>query len=532
MSAAVSTSAARRSSTPPPSGDRWGRVLRSEWTKFRTVRGWMIGLLSALALCATFTFLVANGSHEGGCFGPPSASGPNSPGSDCYTGHPFVPTGPSGEAVADSYQFVDRPLTGNGTLTARVTSLTGLISTNPRNEAPSLANTRPGLAAWAKAGLMITPSTRQGSPYAAVMTTPGHGIRFQHDYTHDEPGQPGSVSASGPRWLRLTRFGDTVTGYDSLGGGRWTEVGSTRLAALPATVDVGLFVTSPVTYDGAPSQATAILDHVTLNGHPGVSGWGSHPIGNDPRNYYPTLGAGSYQRVGDLFRLTGSGDIAAAVALAGGDTASTCLLLGLSVALIALIVVAAMFITGEYRRGLIRTTFTATPHRRHVLAAKALVIGTITFAIGALGAAVGVPLGNHLLASNGNYVFPASTLTIGRIILGSGALVALTAVAVLALGTILRRSAGAVTAGIIVFIVPYLIGSMSGDGAGTWLFRFTPAAGFSVLGILPRSATVSYPYTFANGYYPVSPLAGLAVLCLYTAGALGVAALLVTRRDA
>ncbi len=263
-------------STPPhpttrPRRDGFGPTLRSEWTKFRTVRGWLIGLIVAVALSVAFTFLVTNGSHEGGCTGPPPpGAGPNSPGSNCHPGHPFVPIGPDGEAVADSYQFVEQPLTGNGAVTARVTSLTGLISTNPANEAPSLADTRPGLPAWAKAGILLTPSTTQGSAYAAVMATGSHGIRWQYNYTHDSPGAPGTISATSPRWLRLTRNGDTLTGYDSTNGTTWTRIGTTHLTGLPATVAVGLFVTSPVSFQdlstGTPTRATATFDHVTLTG--------------------------------------------------------------------------------------------------------------------------------------------------------------------------------------------------------------------------------------------------------------------------
>ena len=44
-----------------------------------------------------------------------------------------------------------------------------------------------------------------------------------------------------------------------------------------------------------------------------------------------------------------------------------------------MIVIAAMFITAEYRRGLIRTTLAASPRRGRVLAAKAVVIGAVTF---------------------------------------------------------------------------------------------------------------------------------------------------------
>jgi hypothetical protein len=83
-----------------------------------------------------------------------------------------------------------------------------------------------------------------------------------------------------------------------------------------------------------------------------------------------------------------------------------------------------------------------------------------------------------------------------------------------------------------VFVLPYVIGSSLSGGAETWLFRLTPAAAFSVLGTPPRSALVDYPYTFANGYYPLSPWAGLLVLAAYTALCLCAARFLLARRDA
>jgi ABC-type transport system involved in multi-copper enzyme maturation permease subunit len=532
------TSTAPPHPTSQPELGSFRSVLWAEWTKFRTVRGWVLGLVVAAVLCVAFTFVVANGSHEGGCTGPPPpGSGPNSPGSNCYTGHPFVPTGPNGEAVADSYQFVEQPFTGNGTITAQVTSLTGVIWTGPANEAPSLAHTRPRLAAWAKAGILLTPTTEQGSPYAAVMATGSHGIRFQYNYTHDQPGLPGAITNSSARWLRLTRTGDMITSYDSTNGTTWTQIGTTGLAGLPDTVTVGMFVTSPVSFEGSSSgaatQATATFAHVTLNGHAVSNDWQSHSIGTGPQHYYPTLAAGRTHHSGTSVVLSGSGDIALAVnPLAGGGSASSSLWFGLIVALILIIVVATMFITGEYRRGLIRTTFTATPQRGRVLAAKAVVIGAIAFVTGALAAAVAVPLGEHILSINGNYVFPTTALTELRIIAGSGALVAVTAVAVLALGTIVRTGASAVTAGIVVFVFPYIVSTFSPGGLGTWLFRLTPAAGFSILGVLPRSALVDSPYTMGNGYYPLDPLAGLLVLCAYAAVALVIATSVLRRRDA
>jgi ABC-type transport system involved in multi-copper enzyme maturation permease subunit len=527
-------------STRPPAGApaapshghgraMFGPAARAEWVKFRTVRSWLIGLVLAGLLCVVFTFVVANGNHQSFCTGT----------GVCATGHPFVPTGPGGGAVADSYQYDARSLTGDGTLTARISSLTGLIYTGPTNRAPTLAHTEPGVAAWTKAGILLTPSTRQGSAYAAVVATGSHGIRFQYDYTHDRLGLTGTITSASPRWLRLTRTGDTITASDSTDATSWHKIGTTRLPGLSATVNLGLFVTSPVTYQngtgGVPTRASASFDHLTFTGK-ASSAWKAQGVGMGPQNYYPTLGAGNAQHSVTGVTIAGSGDIAPAVAtIAGGNTSSDTLLFGIVVALIVLIVIATGFITAEYHRGLIRTTLAATPQRGSVLAAKALVIAAVAFAVGAIATAVALPLGHHVLNTNGNYTFPTATATQIRVIVGTGLLLALTAVGVLALGTILRRAAGAVTAGIIVFVLPSLLGRGvlgPGSSGASWLYQATPAAAFSVFGALPRSSLVDYPFTLANGYYPLSPWAGLAILAVYSAVALTLAAYLLRRRDA
>ncbi len=519
----------------PSRGGELRAALRAEWTKFRTVRGWMIGVVFAALMVVLFTFLQAHGKNEGFCTTPNQSS--------CVAGHPYVPTGPSGEAVADTYEFVAKRLTGDGTITARLTSLAGRVWAGPANEAPSLADTRPGLASWAKAGLLVSPSTKQGSSYAAVMATGGHGIRFQYDYTDDQAGLPGSISSTAPRWLRLTRTGDTIIGYDSGDGTTWHPVGRAQLAGLPATVYVGLFATSPLTSAGLATQDTASFDHIATGplanseGSSAPGSWLGASIGTGPKDFYTTLGKGGYRQERDSILVTGSGDIAPAVASAGGDTASDSLLFGLVVALIVLIVIATMFITSEYRRGLIRTTFAATPDRGRVLAAKAVVIGGAGFVLGAVASAVAIPLAEHVMSTNGDYIFPVTALAVVRVIVGSGLLVALTALAVLGIGTILRRSAGAILLAVVVFVLPTftgpgIIGPTSSGGAATWLYRITPAAGFSMLGLLPRSGLVSYPYTMANGYYPLPPWAGLVVLAAYAAAALCAARVVLRRRDA
>lgn len=500
-------------------------ALAAEWTKFRTVRGWLTGLVVAVGLLVGFSYLQAHGKHTGYCTSP----------SRCVNGHPYVPDGPGGEAVADAYELRSRPLTGDGTITARLVSLTGRVWAGPSNEAPSLADTRTGLAPWSKAGLMITPSTTQGSAYAAVMATGGHGVRFQYDYTHDSAGLPGPLAVGAARWLRLTRRGDSITAYDSRDGASWTRIGGAALAGLPRAVSVGLFATSPQTFAGQSTEATGRFDHVSLDGAAGA--WRATSVGVGPRDFYPTLGSGGVRRAGAAILVTGSGDIAPAVAGAGPDTASDSLLFGLVVAVIVLIVVATMFATSEYRRGLIRTTFAATPRRGRVLVAKAAVIAVAGFSVGAIAAAVAVPLALGVMRANGNYIYPAGPFAVARVIAGTGLLVALSAVAVLGAAIVLRRSPVAILAGVVVFVLPAftgpgVLGPQSAGGAATWLYTVTPAAGFSMLGLLPRSALVSYPYTMSNGYYPLPAWAGLLVLCAYAAAALGGAAVVLRRRDA
>jgi ABC-type transport system involved in multi-copper enzyme maturation permease subunit len=507
--------------TRAPASNSWRSVLWAEWIKLRTVRGWIIALVLGAAAMFAFCYLVANGPTTG------------------TTGLPtVVPTGPGGEGVADTYEFVHHTLTGNGTITAQITSLTGVTSTTQTNLQGSLSSSRPGLAAWAKAGLLVTPSTRQGSAYAAVMATGSHGIRFQYDYTRDTAGPHGAVTKATPRWVRLVRSGDTITGYTSADGYRWTEVGSTRLPGLPTAVQVGMFVTSPAAFRSSaasPTLATATFGHITVNGSPAdASSWPGQGIGTAKTSFYPTLTAGSYQQVGNSFVVSGSGDIAPAVVegLAGTHTASSSLSFGLIVGLLMVIVVASMFVTNEYRRGLIRTTFTAIPARGRDLAAKGLVIGALAFVLSAVVMAVAVPLGQHLLRSHGNYVFHASTFTQTRIVVGASALIGIAAIIVTALSAIVRRPAAAISAGIGVFLLPFIVASAAGGGIADWLLRLTPAAGMSMLQALAQYHQVSYAYTLTNGYYPLSPLAGFAVLGGYALLALTAATVLLNRRDA
>ena len=108
--------------------------------------------------------------------------------------------------------------------------------------------------------------------------------------------------------------------------------------------------------------------------------------------------------------MTGQGDIAPIPAGHGGqaDPAVTVsdYLIGTFAGLIALVVVAALFVTAEYRRGLIRLTFAATPARGRVLAAKSVVVAVVGFIVGLLGAGVAVLAGEAITRARGYYAFP------------------------------------------------------------------------------------------------------------------------------
>src|SRR5260370_9299350 len=137
---------------------------------------------------------------------------------------------------------------------------------------------------------MIKQNSRPGSAYAAMVVTGSNGVRMQYNYTRDTAGLPGNVSAAHPRWLRLTRSGDTVTGYDCADGAHWTWVGHARLSGLAARVQVGMVATSPnyvVTQNSfggssdqvGPSQATGVFDHVSLAAATAGGTWTGTAIG-------------------------------------------------------------------------------------------------------------------------------------------------------------------------------------------------------------------------------------------------------------
>lgn len=504
--------------------DGFPHVVHAEWTKFRSVRGWLV----AMAAVAVVTVGIGQLNHS-------SCGTDVTPGGGSTRGC-SAPTGPGGQAVTDTFYYVHQPMAAQGTVTARVTSLTG-----------SDGGGQAGLSPWSKTGILIKANTRPGSAYAAVMVTAGHGVRMQYNFTGDIPGPAGPVSTAAPRWLRLARSGDTLTGYWSADGRQWNQVGRVRLSGLPEVVQAGLFTAAPGTSvsgtrslggstgSGVIGLASARFDQVSLQAARPSVGWTGEQIGAQP----PTGQAGlGFTQANGLITVTGTGDIAPEVPdiTGAGGTGGVPIertLLGAFVGLLVVIVVAAMFMTAEYRRGLIRITLTASPRRGRVLAAKAVVTGAVTFLAGLAGAGLALPLGERLMRANGNYVLPVSTLTEVRVVVGSAGLLAVAAVLALALGTLLKSSAAAVTAVVTTMALPYLLATLVlPAGVADWLLRLTPAAGFAIQQSIPRYPQVAASYTPVSGYFPLAPWAGFAVLCGYATLALALAAVRLRGRDA
>ena len=146
-------------------------MIRAEWVKFRSVRGWVIAVVVAAVAIVGFGL---GGGDQGTCYGNSCAQ----------------LTGPGGEAVSDSFYFVHQALMGNGSLTVRVTSLASAVPV-PHG------GTQRAVVPWAKAGIILTASLAGGSAYAAIMVTGSHGIRMQDDYTGDVAARPSTWTGCG-----------------------------------------------------------------------------------------------------------------------------------------------------------------------------------------------------------------------------------------------------------------------------------------------------------------------------------------------
>nr|WP_279616307.1 ABC transporter permease subunit [Streptomyces atriruber] len=126
---------------------------------------------------------------------------------------------------------------------------------------------------------------------------------------------------------------------------------------------------------------------------------------------------------------------------------------GLMLGQICLITLGVLVTSSEYGTGMIRTTFTASPQRSRVLTAKILIFFVVAFVVSA-----GSILLVGLAASAANSGPEAGDLPWAGTVFKGGLYVSLLGVLALAVGSILRHSAGAITAMLGVVLLPAILG--------------------------------------------------------------------------
>ena len=195
---------------------------------------------------------------------------------------------------------------------------------------------------------------------------------------------------------------------------------------------------------------------------------------------------------------------------------------GFFLAQLAIGVPGVVVITSEYATGSIRSTFAAAPQRVSVLAAKAAVFGAVAAATGIASAFAAFFTGQALLAGKG------IGTTIGgpgalRSVIGAGLYLTVLGLLALGLGTLIRRTAGAIAAVVgLIVILPVLVQGLPSSWQAA-ITRYLPsAAGQAVIG---RTK-------FTPPGHLLSPWAGFALFCAYTAAVLTAAALTLNRTDA
>ena len=164
-------------------------------------------------------------------------------GSASYANNVFTLNG-SGQGVfssADELNFMWQPLSGDGSIVARVVSLTG-------NSSPA-------------AGVMIRETLNSGATSAFTAYRASTVYFVDRTSTGASSSYQTATSGALPYWVALSRVGNTFTSYTSIDGVNWVQVGTTDTISMAQNVYVGLAVSS----DDNTSLSTAVFDNVSLN---------------------------------------------------------------------------------------------------------------------------------------------------------------------------------------------------------------------------------------------------------------------------
>lgn len=192
---------------------------------------------------------------------------------------------------------------------------------------------------------------------------------------------------------------------------------------------------------------------------------------------------------------------------------------GWHLAQLAVAILGVMTITGEYHTGMIRSSLVAAPKRLPVLWAKLLVFCAVTLVLMLIAAFIGF-LGGQAIFTQHHVNVALSAPHALRSVIGAALYTTATGAMCIALGTIVRRTAGGIALFVgVFFVLPGLIEILPSTTADA-IHPYLPSnAGAGV------AQALSDPNMF-------SPWGGFALFCGYTVAVIAIAAVLLLRRDA
>ena len=192
---------------------------------------------------------------------------------------------------------------------------------------------------------------------------------------------------------------------------------------------------------------------------------------------------------------------------------------GLGLGQLAICVLGAIVITSEYTSGTIRASLLAVPNRIPMLTAKALVFAAIDFVVSAITVFAVFFITTAILRSHVSITLSQPGVT--RAVIGAILYLTVLGLFALAIGGLIRHTAGAIAIVIAtVIVVPPLVSLIPGTIAN------------HIHGYLPTTAGELIAQTSQQPGDVLSGWQGLGVFCLWTAVLLVACGWLLQRRDA
>jgi hypothetical protein len=194
-------------------------------------------------------------------------------------------------------------------------------------------------------------------------------------------------------------------------------------------------------------------------------------------------------------------------------------LAGVNVAQLAIAVLGVLLISAEYSTGSIRSTLTAVPRRLPVLWAKLIDYAVLSFVLMVPAVLVSFFASQAIVDTIRPLRISFSDPGVARAMLGGALYVVLVGIFALAIGAIVRNTAGGIAAfAAIFFVLPPL------------MFTLPTSWNNAISQYLPSEAGRQV-FALHHAAHTLTPLTGGLVLAAYCAVAIVIAAVLLARRD-